>query len=120
MCVQVLVSIQSMIFVDDTYFNEPGFDRVRNTPEGKTAAAAYSKEAAIDTLKHAILRALQKPTLAFADITRCASCLSCRAMQRYPHTALVNPQQADLVSPRRPHLGVCQRASSMAGFSTSC
>ncbi len=87
MCVQVLVSIQSMIFVDDTYFNEPVFDRVRNTPEGRSAAAAYSKESAIGTLKHAVLRALQKPIPAFADITRYASCLSCRAMQGYPHTA---------------------------------
>lgn len=67
---QVLVSIQSMIFVDDTYFNEPGFESTRNTPSGKAAALAYNKGTARGTLKHAVLQALRKPTPAFADIIR--------------------------------------------------
>lgn len=67
---QVLVSIQSMIFVDDTYFNEPGFGVHRNTPQGRGAAAGYNKEVARGTLQHAVLQALQKPTPAFADVIR--------------------------------------------------
>ena len=31
MYAQVLVSIQSMIFVNDTYFNEPGYESTRKT-----------------------------------------------------------------------------------------
>ena len=33
---QVLVSIQSLILVSDPYFNEPGYERSRGTPHGKS------------------------------------------------------------------------------------
>ncbi len=67
---QVLVSIQSMIFVDDTYFNEPGYDRDRNTAAGRSASAAYNAGAARGSLQHAVLGALRNPAPAFADIIR--------------------------------------------------
>lgn len=39
---QVLVSIQSLILVDNPYFNEPGFESGMHTDRGKTASRAYS------------------------------------------------------------------------------
>ncbi|CAL5221890.1 g4155 [Coccomyxa viridis] len=67
---QVLVSIQSMIFVNDTYFNEPGYDRNRNTSAGQSASAAYNLTTARGTLQHAVLGALRNPAPAFADVIR--------------------------------------------------
>uniref|UniRef100_A0A915KFV2 UBC core domain-containing protein n=1 Tax=Romanomermis culicivorax TaxID=13658 RepID=A0A915KFV2_ROMCU len=39
---QVLVSIQSLIFVPDPYFNEPGFERTRQSATGQQASRDYS------------------------------------------------------------------------------
>ena len=36
------MSIQSLILVDDPYFNEPGFEREMHTDRGKSASRAYS------------------------------------------------------------------------------
>ena len=69
---QVLLSIQGMIFVDDTYFNEPGFERSRGTSAGRIASQRYNKAVAEGTLQHAVLQALQRPTPAFADVIRWA------------------------------------------------
>ena len=40
---QVLVSIQSLILIDAPYFNEPGFERTRGTPEGDKANERYAQ-----------------------------------------------------------------------------
>lgn len=39
---QVLVSIQSLIFVDEPYFNEPGFEATMHTDRGRQASKAYN------------------------------------------------------------------------------
>jgi hypothetical protein len=39
---QVLVSIQSLILVDNPYFNEPGFEQGMHTERGKASSRAYS------------------------------------------------------------------------------
>ena len=69
---QVLLSIQGMIFVDDTYFNEPGYERSQGTTAGRAASLKYNKAVAEGTLQHAVLQALQRPTPAFADVIRWA------------------------------------------------
>ncbi len=56
--------------MNDTYFNEPGFEATHHTPSGKRAALAYNTAAARGTLKHTVLQALRRPTPAFADIIR--------------------------------------------------
>uniref|UniRef100_A0A915NRX6 UBC core domain-containing protein n=1 Tax=Meloidogyne floridensis TaxID=298350 RepID=A0A915NRX6_9BILA len=38
---QVLVSIQSLILVNEPYFNEPGYERWRNSPAGQQASREY-------------------------------------------------------------------------------
>ena len=71
MCAQVLVSIQSMILVEDPYHNEPGYEHSRATPQGASASARYNASIRHYTAQHAILDALQKPNAAFADVIRC-------------------------------------------------
>ena len=39
---QVLISIQSLIFVNDPYYNEPSFDRQRGTQHGKSQSKKYN------------------------------------------------------------------------------
>lgn len=38
---QVLVSIQGMILIPDPLFNEPGYDRIRGTPEGNVSYLSF-------------------------------------------------------------------------------
>lgn len=40
--VQVLVSIQSLILVDEPYFNEPGFEATMHTPTGREQNKRYN------------------------------------------------------------------------------
>ena len=42
-CVQMLISIQSLIFVDEPYFNEPGYEGTMHTPQGDAASRAYNQ-----------------------------------------------------------------------------
>lgn len=39
---QVLVSIQSLILVDEPYFNEPGYESIMHTPEGRKQNKHYN------------------------------------------------------------------------------
>ena len=39
---QVLVSIQSLIFVDEPYYCEPGFEAQMHTETGNKASKAYT------------------------------------------------------------------------------
>ena len=41
-CVQVLVSIQSLILVPEPYFNEPGYETEIGTEAGKRHSAEYN------------------------------------------------------------------------------
>lgn len=52
---QVLVSIQGLILVEDPYFNEPGFERSRGTPTGKNLSDGYNRKIRRHTLEHGIL-----------------------------------------------------------------
>jgi len=40
---QVLVSIQSLILVNDPYFNEPAYEESRGTPSGDDASQKYNE-----------------------------------------------------------------------------
>ena len=51
---QVLISIQSLILVPDPYFNEPGWERSRGTPQGDQQSKAYNKNIRKYTVSAAI------------------------------------------------------------------
>ncbi|DBB18625.1 TPA: Baculoviral IAP repeat-containing protein 6 [Trebouxia sp. C0006] len=67
---QVLISIQSMILVDDPYFNEPGYESSRGSTHGKSANDAYNRQQQHNTLRHALLPALKHPDPCFVDIIK--------------------------------------------------
>ena len=52
---QVLVSIQSLILVNDPYFNEPGYESSQGTLNGARRSEEYSTNIRKQTLLHAIL-----------------------------------------------------------------
>lgn len=65
---QVLVSIQSLILVEQPYFNEPGFEKSMNTLIGKNASKSYNEQIRLYTMKHAIIEYLLKPKNEWKDI----------------------------------------------------
>ncbi len=65
---QVLVSIQSLILVPDPYFNEPGYDMTRGTWLGNSQSNCYNDNIRTQTLRFAILEAMQKPSPVFREV----------------------------------------------------
>jgi ubiquitin-protein ligase len=57
---QVLLSIQGLIFVPDPYFNEPGYESQRGTSSGDQQSRQYNNKIRPHTIKWAILDHLQK------------------------------------------------------------
>ena len=58
---QVFVSVQSLIFVPEPYFNEPGYEGIMGTPNGDIKSRAYNDQIRVATVKWAIIDALEKP-----------------------------------------------------------
>ncbi|CAN0157010.1 unnamed protein product [Ectocarpus sp. 12 AP-2014] len=67
---QVLVSIQSLIFVPQPFFNEPGYERQLGTELGKTQSWDYNAKQREGTLKLAMLQMLQMPPAGFESVVR--------------------------------------------------
>ena len=63
---QVLVSIQSLIFVERPWFNEPGYEKTEGTPQGDAQSEAYNAQVRADNVMWALLPALRSPPPAFA------------------------------------------------------
>jgi ubiquitin-protein ligase len=58
---QILISIQSLILVNDPYFNEPGYDNSRGTPGGKRRSEGYNASIRKFTTEVCILPFLTQP-----------------------------------------------------------
>ena len=56
---QVLISIQSLIFVEKPYFNEPGYERTMKTPTGELRSFDYSDKIRLETINIAINNVIQ-------------------------------------------------------------
>ena len=56
---QVLISIQSLILVDEPYFNEPGYENSMNTTEGKKHSASYNDNIRYETVRVAMIGMLK-------------------------------------------------------------
>ncbi len=67
---QVLVSIQSLILVAEPWFNEPGYERTRGTPEGDAASSGYNESLRPATARWAIVEQLRNPAPCFVDVIR--------------------------------------------------
>lgn len=66
---QILVSIQSLIFVEDPYFNEPGYEKTINTEKGKIACQAYNEKIQLATMQWGIIDQITNPPFGFEEIT---------------------------------------------------
>ena len=51
---QVFMSIQSLILIDEPYFNEPGYESSIGTPKGKEQSYNYNNKIRMYTMKYAI------------------------------------------------------------------
>eukprot|EP01122_Echinamoeba_exundans_P017354 TRINITY_DN911_c4_g1_i1.p1 TRINITY_DN911_c4_g1~~TRINITY_DN911_c4_g1_i1.p1 ORF type:complete len:3990 (-),score=695.43 TRINITY_DN911_c4_g1_i1:1688-12457(-) len=67
---QVFVSIQSLILVEQPYFNEPGYESAIGTPKGEQQSRAYNEVIRLATIRWAMIDMLQHPPAAFADVVR--------------------------------------------------
>jgi baculoviral IAP repeat-containing protein 6 len=67
---QVLVSIQSLIFVPQPVFNEPGHERQMGSPEGDEMNRAYNAPIREATIRYAMLEPLRRPRAEFAEVVR--------------------------------------------------
>uniref|UniRef100_A0A0N5B3Y3 UBIQUITIN_CONJUGAT_2 domain-containing protein n=1 Tax=Strongyloides papillosus TaxID=174720 RepID=A0A0N5B3Y3_STREA len=65
---QVLVSIQSLILVSEPYFNEPGYERSRNTDNGRAASFDYDLNIMHNVVRWAMYDAIKNPSIAFKDV----------------------------------------------------
>jgi ubiquitin-protein ligase len=67
---QVLISIQSLILVEDPYFNEPGYEKEINTPRGNLNNKKYNNNTYINTLKWAIINQIKNPPKGYEDVVK--------------------------------------------------
>ena len=65
---QVLVSIQSLILIEKPYFNEPGYEKAMETPQGIERNKNYNDERRYWTLKYLINNELKNPSRGFETI----------------------------------------------------
>ncbi len=56
---QIFMSIQSQILVEQPYFNEPGYEKSINTPNGQKNSDEYNEKIMQYTLNHAIIGLLK-------------------------------------------------------------
>lgn len=67
---QVLVSILGLVLNTEPYYNEPGFERERDTPQGGLRAQRYNESVALSSY-HLMLRVIRSPPGDFgAVVTR--------------------------------------------------
>ena len=67
---QVLISIQGLIFVRQPYFNEPGFEKFQGTPKGEEFSRKYNLHLENATLVYAIFEQWRNGPLYFRDIIK--------------------------------------------------
>jgi baculoviral IAP repeat-containing protein 6 len=67
---QVMISIQSLILVEQPYFNEPGWEREMNTPKGKTNSDNYNKELQPHTIQLGMINMIKNPPSGFEQVIK--------------------------------------------------
>jgi ubiquitin-protein ligase len=67
---QVIISIQSLIFVEQPYFNEPGYESSIDTPKGKQNSFNYNDERRYQTLRVAIVNQIKNSPEPYKDFIK--------------------------------------------------
>jgi len=65
---QVAISIQSLIFVPEPYYNEPGDEDSMGTDWGNQMSEEYNEIIRLGTTKYAMIEMLEKPPAAWKDV----------------------------------------------------
>ena len=64
---QVIISIQSLILVDEPYFNEPSYEKSIGTPTGKKNSLMYNDTIRYETMRVAMLGMLNNKSPSYED-----------------------------------------------------
>jgi len=67
---QVLVSIQSLIFVENPYFNEPGYEKNITTKLGQDNSKSYNQNLYANTIKFAVNDMIKKPPASMEEVIK--------------------------------------------------
>jgi baculoviral IAP repeat-containing protein 6 len=59
-----------LILVPEPYFNEPGYASKMGTKEGKHCSKSYNENILLQTIVHAMVAQLQRPSPGFEDVIR--------------------------------------------------
>ena len=65
---QVLISIQSLILIDDPYYNEPGCEKLMGTDIGNKKSLEYNNNLYPHTIQYAIINMYNNPPIGFEEI----------------------------------------------------
>jgi hypothetical protein len=67
---QVFVSIQALIFVEQPYFNEPSLERWIGTPVGWISSRVYNENLKPHTVRYAMVEMLTNPPKGFEEVIK--------------------------------------------------
>jgi len=67
---QVLISIQSLILVENPYFNEPGWEKEMHTKKGQINSKKYNEPLLIGTIKWAIIDMIKNPPNGMEEVIK--------------------------------------------------
>ena len=68
--IQVMISIQSLILVDQPCFNEPGWERDINTPKGKIISDSYNRDLHHQTIRLSMINIIKNPPIGFEQVVK--------------------------------------------------
>jgi baculoviral IAP repeat-containing protein 6 len=67
---QILISIQSLIFIENPYFNEPGWESNLNTEIGNKKSKQYNNNIYPKTIEYAMIDMIKNPIYGFEEIIK--------------------------------------------------
>jgi len=79
---QVAISIQALILVEQPWANEPGYERSLHTQAGQAQARAYNTELLPSTVKWAMIDMLKQPPTGFEAVVRTHFALKADAVRK--------------------------------------
>ena len=67
---QIMISIQSLILVEEPYFNEPGWEKDIGTPKGIANSKNYNDKIHPNTIKLGMIDMIKNPPAGFEDVIK--------------------------------------------------
>jgi len=67
---QLAVSLQSLVFVPEPFYNEPGYESQQGTSGGKNQSKDYNQDVRVNTVTHAMLTQLSTPPPGWETVIR--------------------------------------------------